>query len=64
MVRQQIAFLMLIVAATAGVIALSVIADIARQWNTMRKKAEIGVCLTVVLILLAAITTAAFGILS
>nr|DAW41064.1 MAG TPA: hypothetical protein [Caudoviricetes sp.] len=47
MVRQQIAFLMLIVAAMAGVIALSMIADIAKQWNTMRKKAKIGVCLMV-----------------
>lgn len=63
MVRQQIAFLMLIVAAMAGVIALSMIADIAKQWNTMRKKAKIGVCLMVVLILWAVIATAALGIL-
>lgn len=63
MVRQQIAFLMLIAAATAGVIALSTIADIARQWKTMRKEAKIGGCLLVVLLLWAAIATAALGIL-
>ena len=54
---------MLIVAATAGVIALSTIADIAREWKTMRKEAKIGGCLMVVLLLWAAIATAALGIL-
>lgn len=63
MVRQQIGFLMLVVAATAGVIALSTIADIAREWKTMRKEAKIGGCLMVALLLWAAITTAALGIL-
>lgn len=54
---------MLVVAATAGVIALSTIADIAREWKTMRKEAKIGGCLLVVLLLWAAIATAALGIL-
>lgn len=54
---------MLIVAATAGVIALSTIADITRQWKTIGKYEKIGGCLIVVLILWAVITTAALGIL-
>lgn len=63
MVRQQIAFLMLVVAVTAGIMVIAAIADIARQWKTMRKEAKIGGCLMVVLLLWAAITTAALGIL-
>lgn len=63
MVRQQIAFLMLVVAATAGIMVIATIADIDRQWKTMRKEAKIGGCLMVVLLLWAAITTAALGIL-
>lgn len=63
MVRQQIAFLMLVVAATAGIITLATIADVARQWKTMGKDGKIGGCLMVVLLLWAAIATAALGIL-
>ena len=37
MVRQQIGFLMLVVAATIGVIALSSISDTIRHWKTLDK---------------------------
>lgn len=63
MVRQQIGFLMLVVAATAGIMVISTIADIVKQWKTMSRDGKIGGCLMVVLLLLAAITTAALGIL-
>ena len=63
MVRQQIAFLILIVAATIGVIALSAISDTIRQWKTLDKDGKIGGCVMVALLLWAAITTAALGIL-
>lgn len=35
MVRQQIGFLMIVLAATIGVIALSAITDTIRQWKTL-----------------------------
>lgn len=54
---------MLFVAATAGIMVIATIADIARQWKTMSKDGKIGGCLMVVLLLWAAITTAALGIL-
>lgn len=63
MVRQQIGFLMIVVAATIGVIALSAISDTIRQWKTLDKEGKIGGCLMVALLLWAAITTAALGIL-
>lgn len=63
MVRQQIGFLMIVVAATIGVIALSAITDTIRQCKTLDKEGKIGGCLMVVLLLWAAITTAALGIL-
>lgn len=63
MVRQQIGFLMIVVAATIGVIALSAISDTIRQWKTLDKKGKIGGCVMVALLLWAAITTAALGIL-
>lgn len=63
MVRQQIGFLMLVVSATIGVIALSAISDTIRQWKTLDKEGKIGGCVMVVLLLWAAITTAALGIL-
>lgn len=63
MVRQQIGFLMIVVAATIGVIALSAITDTIRQWKTLDKDGKIGGCLMVVLLLWAAITTAALGML-
>ena len=63
MVRQQIGFLMLVVSATIGVIALSAISDTIRQWNTLDKEGKIGGCVMVVLLIWAAITTAALGIL-
>lgn len=63
MVRQQIGFLMIVVAATICVIALSAISDTIRQWKTLDKEGKIGGCLMVVLLLWAAITTAALGIL-
>lgn len=63
MVRQQIAFLILIVAATIGVIALSAISDTIRQWKALDKEGKIGGCVMVALLLWAAITTAALGIL-
>lgn len=63
MVRQQIGFLMLVVAATAGIMVIATIADIARQLKTMSRDGKIGGCLMVVLLLWAAITTAALGML-
>lgn len=63
MVRQQIGFLMIVVAATIGVIALSAISDTIRQWKTLDKEGKIGGCVMVTLLLWAAITTAALGIL-
>lgn len=63
MVRQQIGFLMIVVAATAGIMVIATIADIARQRKTMSRDGKIGGCLMVVLLLWAAITTAALGIL-
>ena len=63
MVRQQICFLMLVVAATACIMVISTITDIVKQWKTMSRDGKIGGCLMVVLLLLAAITTAALGIL-
>lgn len=63
MVRQQIGFLMIVVAATIGVIALSAITDTIRQWKTLDKEGKIGGCVMVALLIWAAITTAAIGIL-
>lgn len=63
MVRQQIGFLMIVVAATAGVIALSAISDTIRQWKTLDNEGKIDGCVMVVLLILEAITTAAIGIL-
>lgn len=63
MVRQQIGFLMLVAAATAGVIALSAISDTIRQWKTLDKEGKIGGCAMVALLLWATITSAALGIL-
>lgn len=63
MVRQQIGFLMLVVAATIGVIALSAISDTIRKWKKLDKEGKIGGCVMVVLLIWAAITTAALGIL-
>lgn len=61
MVRQQIGFLMLVVSATAGVIALSAISDTIRQWKTLDNEGKIDGCVMVVLLILEAITTAALG---
>lgn len=63
MVRQQIGFLMIVVAATAGVIALSAISDTIRQWKTLDNEGKIDGCVMVVLLILEAITTAALSIL-
>lgn len=63
MVRQQIGFLMIVVAATAGIIVIATIADIVKQWKTMSRDGKIGGCLMVVLLIWAAITTAMLGIL-
>lgn len=63
MVRQQIGFLMIVVAATIGVIVLSAISDTIRQWKTLDKEGKIGGCVMVALLLWATITTAALGIL-
>ena len=63
MVRQQIGFLMFVVAATICVIALSAITDTIRQWKTLDKEGKIGGCVIVALLLLATITTAALGML-
>lgn len=54
---------MIVVSATIGVIALSAISDTILQWKTLDKDGKIGGCLMVVLLLWAAITTAALGIL-
>ena len=63
MVSQQIGFLMIVVAATICVIALSAISDTIRQWKTLDKEGKIGGCVMVALLLWATITTAALGIL-
>ena len=63
MVRQQIGFLMIVVAATILLIALSSISDTIRQWKTLDKVGKIGGCVMVALLIWAAITTAALGIL-
>lgn len=63
MVRQQIGFLMLVVSATIGVIALSAISDTIRQWKTLNKEGKIGGCVMVALLIWAAITTSDLGIL-
>lgn len=63
MVRQQICFLMLFVAATAGIMVIDTIADIVKQWKTMSRDGKIGGCVMVALLLWATITTAALGIL-
>ena len=63
MVRQQIGFLMIVVAATIGVIALSAISDTIRQWKTLDKEGKICGCVMVALLLWPAITAAALGIL-
>ena len=63
MVRQQIGFLMIVVSATIWVIALSAISDTIRQWKTLDKEGKIGGCVMVALLILAAITAAALGIL-
>lgn len=63
MVRQQIGFLMIVVAATICVIALSAISGTIRQWKTLDKEGKIGGCAMVALLIWAAITTAALGIL-
>ena len=63
MVRQQIAFLMLIVAATAGIVLITTISDVARQWKTLDKNRKTAGCLLITLLLWATITTAALGIL-
>lgn len=61
MVRQQIGFLMLVVAATAGIMVISTIADIVKQWKTMSRDGKIGGCTMVALLLWAAITAAMLG---
>ena len=63
MVRQQIGFLMLVVSATIGVIALSAISETIRQWKMLDKVGKIGGCVMVALLIWAAITAAALGIL-
>lgn len=63
MVRQQIGFLMIVVSAAIWVIALSAISDTIRQWKTLDKEGKIGGFVMVVLLIWAAITTAALGIL-
>lgn len=63
MVKQQIGFLMIVVSATIGVIALSAISDTIRKWKTLNKEGKIGGCVMVALLIWAAITTAAIGIL-
>ena len=54
---------MLVVAATAGIMVISTIADIARQWKTLDKDGKIGGFVMVALLLWAAITAVALGIL-
>lgn len=63
MVRQQIGFLMLIVAAAAGIVLLATISDAVRQWKTFGNEEKFEGCFLVALLLLATITTAALGIL-
>ena len=63
MVRQQIGFFFFFLAATSLLIALSAISDTIRQWKTLDKVGKIGGCVMVALLIWAAITTAALGIL-
>lgn len=63
MVRQLIAFLMLIVAAAAGIVLLATISDAVRQWKTLGNEEKFEGCFLVASLLLATITTAALGIL-
>ena len=63
MVRQQIGFLMLIVAAAAGIVLLATISDAVRRWKTLGNEEKFEGCFLVALLLLATITTAALGIL-
>ena len=63
MVRQQIAFFMLIVAAAACIVLLATISDAVRQWKTLGNEEKFEGCFLVALLLLATITTAALGIL-
>lgn len=54
---------MIVVSATIWVIALSAISDTIRHWKMLDKVGKIGGCVMVALIIWAAITTAALGIL-
>lgn len=63
MVRQQIGFLMLIVAAAAGIVLLATISDAVRQWKTLGNEEKFEGCFPVALLLLATITAAVIGIL-
>lgn len=63
MVRQQIAFLMLIVAAAAGIVLLGTISDAVRQWKTLGNEEKFEGCFLIALLLLATITAAFIGIL-
>ena len=54
---------MIVVAATILLIALSAISDTIRHWKTLDKEGKIGGCVMVALLIRAAITTAALGIL-
>ena len=63
MVRQQIGCLMIVVSATIWVIALSAISDTIRKWKTLDKEGKIEGCVMFALLIWAAITTAALGIL-
>ena len=54
---------MIVVSATIWVIALSAISDAIRQWKTLDKEGKIGGFIMVSLLIWAAITTAALGIL-
>lgn len=54
---------MIVVSATIGVIALSAISDTIRKWKKLDKEGKIGGCVMVALLIWAAITTAALGIL-
>lgn len=63
MVRQQIGFLVLIVAAAAGIVLLATISDAVRQWKTLGNEEKFEGCFLVALLLLETITAAALGIL-
>lgn len=54
---------MLIVAATAGIVLITTISDVARQWKTLDKNRKTEGCLLIALLLWATITTASLGIL-